>query len=69
MHKDDEVSSCGPTIFETKCHQPSSLTNIMLLLLAGDVSLNPGHSGSNESAPFSKYVTSKKLDIVAMTET
>ena len=69
MHKDDEVSSCGPTIFETKCHQPSSLTNIMLLLLAGDVSLNPGRSGSNESAPFSEYVTSKKLDIVAMTET
>ena len=82
IHKDDEVASCGPTIFETNCHQPSSLTNIMfsnlvkaklpllnvcfnrkllplppsrpsfklaiLLLLAGDVSLNPGSFGSNE---------------------
>ena len=29
IHKDDELASCGPTIFETNCHQPSSLTNIM----------------------------------------
>ena len=56
----------------------------ILLLLAGDVSLNPGPSGSNgrikiatmnvrsikpETAPFSGYVTSKNLDIVAVTET
>ena len=55
-----------------------------LLLLAGDVSLNPGPSGSNErikiapmnvrsirpkTAPFSEYVTSTNLDIVAVTET
>ena len=54
------------------------------LLLAGDVSLNPGPSGSNErtkiptinvrsikpkTAPLSEYVTSKNLDIVAVTET
>ena len=118
IHKDDELASCGPTIFEKNCHQPLSLTNIMfsnlvkaklplfnvcfnrkllplppsrpsfklaiLLLLAGDVSLNPGHSGSNKrikiatmnagyikpkTAPFSEYVTSKNLDIVAVTET
>ena len=118
IHKDDQVASCGPTIFETNCHQPPSLTNIMfsnlvkaklpllnvcfnrkllplppsrpsfklaiLHLLAGDVSLNPGPSGPNErikiatmnvrsikpkTAPFSEYVTSKKLDIVAVTET
>ena len=56
----------------------------ILLLLAGDVSLNPGPSGSNErikiatmnvrsikpkTAPFSEYVTSKNLDFVAVTET
>ena len=51
----------------------------ILLLLAGDVSLNPGPSGSNErikiatmkpkTAPFSEFVTSKNLDIVAVTET
>ena len=51
----------------------------ILLLLAGDVSLNPGSFGSNErikiatikpkTAPFSEYVTSKNLDIVAVTET
>ena len=56
----------------------------ILLLLAGNVSLNPGPSGSNErikiaamnfrsikpkTAPFSEYVTSKTLDIVAVTET
>ena len=112
------MASCGPTIFEANCHQPSSLTNIMfsnlvkaklpllnvcfnrkllplppsrpsfklaiLLILAGDVSLNPGPSGPNErikiatmnvrsiklkTAPFSEYVTSKNLDIVAVTET
>ena len=56
----------------------------ILLLLAGDVSLNPGHSGSNErikiatmnvrsikpkTVPFSEYVTSKNLDIMAVTKT
>ena len=56
----------------------------ILLLLAGDVSLNPGPSGQNErikiatmnvrsikpkTAPFSEYVTSKNLDIVAVIET
>ena len=55
-----------------------------LLLLAGYVSLNPGPSGSNErikiatmnvlsikpkTAPFSEYVSSKNLNIVAGTET
>ena len=55
----------------------------ILLLLAGDVSLNTGPSGSNErikiatmnvrsikpkTAPFSEYATSKNLDIVAVTE-
>ena len=60
------------------------LTTTILLLLAGDVSLNPGPSGSNErskiatmnvrsikpkTAPFSEYVTSKNLDIVAVTKT
>ena len=118
IHKDDELASCGPTIFETNCHQPSSLTNIVfsnlveaklpllnvcfnrellplppsrpsfkltiLLLLAGDVSLNQGPPGSNErikiatmnvrsikpkTAPFFEYVTSKNLDIVAVKET
>ena len=82
IHKDDELASCGRTIFETNCHQPSSLTNIVfsnlvkaklpllnvcfnrkllplppcrpsfklaiLLLLEGDVSLNPGPPGLNE---------------------
>ena len=119
IYKDDELASCGPTIFETNCHQPSSLTNIMfsnlvktklpllnvcfnrkllplppsrpsfklayfLLLLAVEVSLNPGPSGSNKrikiaamnvrsikpkTATFSEYVTSKNMDIVAVTET
>ena len=118
IHKDDELSSCGPTIFETNCHQPLLLPNIMfsnlvkakllllhvcfnqkvlplppsrpsfklaiLLLLAGDVSLNPGPFGLNErskiatmnvrsikpnTAPFSEYVTSTNLDIVVVTET
>ena len=56
----------------------------ILLLLAGDVSLNPGPFGSNErlkiatmnvrsikpkTAPFSEYVTSKNPDIVAVTKT
>ena len=56
----------------------------ILLPLAGDVSLNPGPSGSNErikiaamdvrstkprTVPFSEYVTLKNLDIVAVTET
>ena len=51
----------------------------ILLLLAGDVSLNPGPSGPNErikiakikpkTAPFSEYVTSTNLDIVAVRET
>ena len=56
----------------------------ILLLLAGDVSLNPGPSGSNDrikiatmtvwsmnskTAPFFEYVTSKNLDNVAVTET
>ena len=117
IHRDDEVSSCGPIRFVTHCSQPSPLTNIMfsnlvkaklplsnvcfnrkllplphsrpnfklaiLFLLAGDVSLNPGPSGSNKiieiatmnarsvkpkTAPFSEYVTSKTLDIVAVTE-
>ena len=55
-----------------------------LLLLAGDVSLNPDPSGSNDrikiatinvrsikpkTFPFSEYVTSTNLDIVAVTET
>ena len=55
-----------------------------LTSLAGDVSLNPGPSGSNErikiatmnvrsikskTVPFSEYVISKNLDIVAVTET
>ena len=63
--------------------QPSFKLAI-LLLLAGDVSLNPGPSGPNErikiatmngisnkpkTAPFSEYVTAKNLDIVAVTET
>ena len=57
---------------------------LILFLLAGDVSLNPGPSGSNErikietmnvqsikpkTAPSSEYVPSKNLDIVAVTET
>ena len=56
----------------------------ILLLLAGEVSLNPGPSGSNDrikiakmnvrfikpqTSPFSEYVTSKNLDIVVVTET
>ena len=56
----------------------------IFLLLVEDVSLNPGPSGSNErikiatmkvrsikpkTATFSEYVTSKNLDIVAVTET
>ena len=55
-----------------------------LTSLAGDVSLNPGPSGSNErikiatmnvrsikskTVCFSEYVISKNLDIVAVTET
>ena len=113
IHSDDELSSCGPTIFVTSCHQPSSITIIMFanlvtaqlpllnecfnrkllplppsrlslkfvifLLLAGDVSLNPDPSGSNDrikiatmhvrsikqkTPPFSKCVTSKNLDIM-----
>ena len=118
IHRDDEMSSCGPTIFVTNCHQPSPLTKIMLTnlvkakwpllnvclirklfpqppsrpsfklaisrVLAGDVSLNPVPSCSNDrikietmnarsikpkTFPFSEYVTSKNLDIVAVTET
>ena len=110
IHKDDQVASCGPTIFETNCHQPPSLTNTMVSnlvkaklpvlnvcfnrkLLPLPLSLtstgmrcqlNPGPSGPNErikiatmnvrsikpkTAPFSEYVTSKTLDIVAVTET
>ena len=56
----------------------------ILLLLTGDVSLNPGPSCSNDrlkiatmnvrsikpkTAPFSEYVTSKNLGIVTVTET
>ena len=68
-------------MFQSEITSTTTFSTI-LLLLAGDVSLNPGPSGSNErikiatmnvrsikpkSAPFSEYVTSKNLDIVAVT--
>ena len=59
-----------------------SLKLSIILLLSGDISLNPGPEVKNnkistingrsikcKTAPFTEFVTSKKLDVVAVTET
>ena len=65
-------------------HYHYLLILVILLLLAGDLSLNQGPSSLNDrikiatlnirtikprTIPFSEYVTSTNLDIVAVTET
>ena len=59
-----------------------SLKLIIILLLSGDISLNPGPAAQNikistinvrsikcKTAPFTEFVTSEKLEVVAVTET
>ena len=70
-------------VYEQKIAFSSNFETATLILLAGDVSLNPGPSGSDfmrmatlnvrsltsKCACFSDLVSSKMLDVVAITET
>ena len=69
------------TLYKKCCHNPS--LKLSLLLLSGDVSLNPGpniscnmrfattnlRSVRQKSAALSDLISSKQIDILAMTET